>query len=251
MNKQCIKFIATLALIGSSTVGAYAAEKATATTYLNMRQGKSTNSKIVKVIPKGEKVTVLDSNGSWFKVEYKGKEGYSYKKYLKQNNQDNSEVIQSNLKVSVNKGSSLNVRSGPSTNYKIIGKAKNGHILKATEKTGDWYKIIYDGKTGYVQENFIKVSNSQNESSTEQNVVVAEGPAEVTANKLNVRTGPGVNNPVICQVEKGNIIGIVAKETNTGWFKIQFKDGTNGWISGGYIKLPSQEYIDSNDPNVK
>lgn len=251
MNKQCIKFLATLALITSSTVGAYAAEKATSTTYLNMRQDKSTNSKIVKVIPKGEKVTVLDSNGSWFKIEYKGQEGYSYKKYLKQNSQDNSEVIQNDLKVSLNKGSSLNIRSGPSTNYKIIGKAKNGHILKATEKTKDWYRVVYNGKTGYVQKNFVKVSNSQNKSSNEQNIIIAEGPAEVTANKLNVRTGPGVNNSVVRQVKKGNILAIIAKDTNTGWFKIKFKNGDTGWVSGNYIKNPSNMYIDSNDDNVK
>ena len=243
-KKSILKTILVFSFIGVSTIGAYAAEKATTTTDLNMRQNKNTNSKVLTIIPKGADVNILDFDGYWYKVEYNGKEGYSYKKFIKEyKTQDDNFNL--NLKVTVDKGSNLNIRSGPSTNYKIIGKATNGQILKTTGKVGSWYKVTYNGQIAYLNENFVQVLNSKNENNTnnKDNVVIDKNSGIVTVSELNVRTGPSTNYSVISQVKKGDILNIIAKDTSTGWLKIQFKNSSTGWVSGKYVNTTNSNNI--------
>ena len=57
--------------------------------------------------------------------------------------------------------SSLNMRSGPNTSSDIIGKIPKDHWLGTLEYDGNpgWYKTNYNGKTGYVSAEFIKLDN--------------------------------------------------------------------------------------------
>ncbi len=45
----------------------------------------------------------------------------------------------------------VNIRIGPSTNYKIIDRVSTGAYLKVIQKESDWYRIeLPDGRTGYI-----------------------------------------------------------------------------------------------------
>ncbi|MBU3146836.1 N-acetylmuramoyl-L-alanine amidase [Clostridium sp. CF012] len=50
----------------------------------------------------------------------------------------------------------LNVRSGPSTDYKIIGELAKGSSVKIDKKVGTWYSIYFGNHGGYVSSEFIK-----------------------------------------------------------------------------------------------
>ncbi|MCM3774414.1 SH3 domain-containing protein, partial [Priestia aryabhattai] len=70
-----------------------------------------------------------------------------------------------------------NVRSGAGTNYAAIGSVTKGQKLSVVSKSGSWYKINYNGRTGYVSSDYVQASG-------------ATPPAEsttyiVTASKLN------------------------------------------------------------------
>jgi LysM repeat protein len=54
--------------------------------------------------------------------------------------------------------STLNVRSGAGTKYKIIGSLKNGAKVTVLDKSGSWYKIKYGNTIGYVSEQYLEVS---------------------------------------------------------------------------------------------
>lgn len=64
---------------------------------------------------------------------------------------------------------SLNVRSGPSQDYSVVGKAKAGETYQVTGQadTG-WYQIDYNGTTGYVAEQYVTVSLSDAEESNDK-----------------------------------------------------------------------------------
>ncbi|RKO61751.1 polysaccharide deacetylase family protein [Caldibacillus debilis] len=74
-----------------SGFGWFGLQKANATTFekyqttanLNMRTGPSTRYRIITTIPKGKVVTYVSKSGSWYKVKYGSKTGYSSSKYLK------------------------------------------------------------------------------------------------------------------------------------------------------------------------
>ena len=59
------------------------------------------------------------------------------------------------------KGSNLNVRSGPGTNYGKIGKLKNKSSVTLTGYNGKWYQIDYNGKKGYVSASYITTSDKK------------------------------------------------------------------------------------------
>ena len=53
--------------------------------------------------------------------------------------------------------SSLNIRSGPSTSYKIVGSLKKGAMVPLVEKVNSgWYKTVYKGKDAYVSSSYTK-----------------------------------------------------------------------------------------------
>ena len=55
---------------------------------------------------------------------------------------------------------------------------------------------------------------------------------KITANILNVRSGPGIDHPIISSVRKDAVYALV--EEKTGWGKI---NNPNGWISSQYYEV--------------
>lgn len=49
------------------------------------------------------------------------------------------------------KGSVVNVREGPSTQFPVVTKVKKGHRVTAVLREGDWVKVTLDsGKTAWI-----------------------------------------------------------------------------------------------------
>jgi hypothetical protein len=61
----------------------------------------------------------------------------------------------------------------------------------------------------------------------------------VTATKLNVRSGPSTNNPIIHLLWKDNVVNIIT--ASNGWYKIKLSDGRIGWVSRYFIKIPDRQ----------
>lgn len=57
----------------------------------------------------------------------------------------------------------------------------------------------------------------------------------VGAAKLNLRSGPGVDNDVIVTLDKGYKLAIL--EASEGWYKVLTPAGTKGWVHSDYVNL--------------
>ena len=65
-----------------------------------------------------------------------------------------------------NESASINLRSGPSKSTRIIGQILQGQAATLLEVTNDeWCKVQVNGKTGYVQQVFVKRPSQQTEES--------------------------------------------------------------------------------------
>jgi uncharacterized protein YvpB len=118
----------------------------------------------------------------------------------------------------------LNVRTGPSTKYSIIGTVMKGKTLNITGNTGNgWYKVRYNGKTGYVSSTYVKVSNVPSPVSYQY----------ITTKNLNVRSGASVAYPVLGVLKKGSTLSIQSRLSN-GWDQINY-NGKKGFVSGQYV----------------
>lgn len=64
------------------------------------------------------------------------------------------------------KGSAIRLRKEPNTKASVVDTYGDGEKVEVIEKTGEWYKITIQGKTGYVFQDYInvhgKLENNQN-----------------------------------------------------------------------------------------
>lgn len=68
---------------GAAMADTYGTGKvSTQSTGVNMRASASSDGKVLALVPKNAKLTVLSADGNWYKVEFNGKTGYIYKDYL-------------------------------------------------------------------------------------------------------------------------------------------------------------------------
>lgn len=73
----------------------------------------------------------------------------------------------------------LNVRASDSTSSKIIGKLYNGNKLSITGSANGWYKISYNGSTGWVSSDYVTVTSPASSVSSRQQTVVNAAESEL------------------------------------------------------------------------
>lgn len=88
-----------------------------------------------------------------------------YEKSGFQQSDSNVEVIKVayQAKVTGTSGSTVNMRSGPGTNYAIVTTIRFGQLVNVTGIEGDWSAITWNDKSGYMQSKYlVKVDGSEN-----------------------------------------------------------------------------------------
>ena len=145
-----------LALSSLMVLGAAAANVGVGTvntSALRLREGAGTDTTILATASKGETVVVLEDAGNgWYKVDYQTIEGYMSGEYLDVST--TADVTIGYGKVTTG-GSVLNVRSGPGTSYGRTATLSDGTIVSIVGVDSGWYKIEWNGKTGYVSSDYM------------------------------------------------------------------------------------------------
>lgn len=119
--------------------------------HLNIRTGPSTKYRVVGQFHTNDKVSVLKSyNAKWYQISYKGAKRYVSKAYV-------GKLPKAIAMGQVNTGgSNLNIRSGPGTSYKIVGKYKDGAYIQLTSySNAKWFQVVYKGKIAYVSTTYV------------------------------------------------------------------------------------------------
>lgn len=201
---------------------------------LNLREGAGTNYNVVKTLPKGTSVLIMENHDGWYKINVNGSMGYVSSEYV-----SFSENITNNDKVTGEKGrvnaDSLNLRSGAGTNYGVTTVLGKGTEVDVVEKLNGWYKVKTNGVIGYVSSEYISLSSDGNNGNNNNNNNQAAGTkGTISADVLNVRSGAGTNYNVVGSLRKGTAVDII--ERLNGWYKISV-NGTTGYVSSEYVNL--------------
>jgi uncharacterized protein YgiM (DUF1202 family) len=151
-------------------------------TYVRMRSGPSTSYSILGTYNTGTTMTVTGSSGDWYQVSYNGTTGYVYKPYLTLGSSSSS--VSSSTGFSVTDMSDtaatvispVHMRSGPDTSYTSLRVLQTGESVTITGSSGKWYRVSYNGSTGYVFGTYLSTgsSSSSSTSTTEGERLVAE-----------------------------------------------------------------------------
>ncbi len=62
-----------------------------------------------------------------------------------------------------------------------------------------------------------------------------EPAAYVTANRLNVRSGPGINHRVVGQFVFHTVVTPIGRSLDNLWVQVRQEDGTPGWVSAAWL----------------
>lgn len=92
------------------------------------------------------------------------------------------EVKDTSLTCYVNSEKGLNVRSGPSTDYSVIGTLSNGSKIEVTGESGGWYRFDYNCKDGFVATKYTTTqatdSNGSNAAAADDNTTSSTAAAD-------------------------------------------------------------------------
>ncbi|MEV5110811.1 SH3 domain-containing protein [Bacillus sp. LBA3-1-1.1] len=226
---------------------------------LRVRTGPSTSHTTIGSVKKGQVVQVVGEVQDWFKINYAGQTAYLSKDYVTKggsnenatqgNNQEqnNNVTVQTGGTYVVN-ATSLRVRTGPATYHSVIGGVLNGTKLNVVGSEGSWFKVNYQGKTGYVSSEFVKFvkGGTTTPEQPEQPNQGAIGDYYINASALNVRSGEGTNYRIIGALPQGQKVQVISE--NSGWSKINY-NGQTGYIGTRFLsKTPVGGAVD-NKPN--
>jgi SH3-like domain-containing protein len=106
------------------------------------------------------------------------------------------------------------VRSGPSTEYRIVRSVSRGFPVQVIGQQDNWSNVKdFVGQEGWIFTPLLGLNNS----------------AIVNVLKGNLRSGPGLNFTIINQVDFGTVLQM--KSIESDWYLVTAADGTEGWLS--------------------
>ena len=123
-------------------------------------------------------------------------------------------------------GSSLRLRAEPSTSASVVTTLDKSVAVAILDDSVDgWYKIAYNGNTGYVSADYLNVD--------QDNVFTTYG--RVNSDGVNVRSGASTDSSVLATIEEDAIVtvnGLV-----DGWYDVTCEYGTEGYIRSDFLDL--------------
>lgn len=160
-------------------------------------------------------------------------------------------------------GKTVRIRENADASSKIVTNAYRNDIVDVIETSGDWYKVKYEGKTGYISKEFVNVKEdnkkpSENTNTPQQNTQNTEQNDKITIIKeSNLKLLPNFSSKNLGIIEANTEIKIEQEFNN--WVQIS-AGSNNGWILKNNIngykisqeskpEEPAQVTIDANTNN--
>lgn len=123
-------------------------------------------------------------------------------------------------------GSSLRLRAEPSTSASVVTTLDKSVAVAILDDSVDgWYKVAYNGSTGYVSADYLNVD--------QDNVFTTYG--RVNSDGVNVRSDASTDSSVLTTIEEDAIVtvnGLV-----DGWYDVTCEYGTEGYIRSDFLDL--------------
>jgi N-acetylmuramoyl-L-alanine amidase len=220
-----------LAAIGSVTISADS---------VNIREGPGLSYPLVTHVNKGDKFPLLAEKGEWIQLQLSsGKTGWVANWLISKS----TKLLSSN---SSNTGGTfaqantnqLRIRSGPGTNFKIIGYLNKGQKVSIMDKNENWIKISSNFGAGWVSSQFLTIQNEQASSSKTSDKQNEVKTGIVTTDHLNVRNSSSLSGSILGKLSKGSVVQIYSQKNS--WIEIRFSN-QKGWVSSQYIDMKTSQ----------
>jgi len=130
-----------------------------------------------------------------------------------------------------------NVRRGPGTQYEIASRINRDDLLYRVGHTQEWFNVVTrSGQSGWIhQDNVAAMGQGPDLSPYRWDFVVEVPDRIVTAQVLNVRSGPGTSHTVVDQLFHNDTVKTIAQSGD--WYRVKYLEPPShtGWVHGSYI----------------
>ena len=158
--KKVLAVLLVLATIFALSAAALASGKTLyVTATVNLRNGAGLGYGVIRTLHKGDVIKATDSDWDdrgvvWYKTKVNGKTGWVSSKYLSDKPVG---------KTSVTLTGKAHLRKEASKDSKSLKTVPSGTVLNYTKTAKDdrgvlWYKVSYDGRTGWVSSKYARVN---------------------------------------------------------------------------------------------
>lgn len=204
---------------------------------VRVRSGAGTSYSIIATCDKGTQMNITGASGNWYAVSYSGKTGYVIADYMSVSagaaNEGGSKPAETPAPSADGYngaiiGTSVRMRSQPNTSSSTLGYYSNGVTMTVYGSVDGWYKVSYNGKTGYVSASYMRISPD--------NVYDAAKSGSVSGNAVRMRMGPSTSFAIVGSYNKGAAAKITGEYD--GWYEISI-NGKYGYMKKDYVKLGS------------
>lgn len=153
-----------------------------------------------------------------------------------------------------------NVRSGPSTRFRVLAVATPGERYAITGRTpaGNWWRIDFDGQPGWLYAPLVQAFE------TDDVPPVTDSPAPTTPTpsppdaptatpqpgepsvrilrSMNIRQGPGTGYPVVGVGRPGQAFPATGRTPAGDWWRIDF-DGAAAWVYAPLVQATNAQNL--------
>ena len=217
-------------------------------TTVNFREGPGNTTKIITQFAKGVRVTLYGLSDGWYAAEYDGKRGYLYAKYVTADAkatdggsgggivpEGSGNVVKGGLTLASGEASAqVNFRTKASTTGgSVMATLAAGTRFEVLGECGDWYYILYSGKTGFVYKPYARVTSSGTAGVPAVGDTLTLISTSTTA-EVNLREGRGTSSAKIKLLNSKSAVTVYL--VLDGWCLVN-AGGVYGWVIADYVKL--------------
>ena len=237
---------------------------------LRVRSQASSSSTIIGYLLNNQTVSIKGENGDWYRIDFKGADGYVAKEYIQKatatntnttpsTGNTNSNTVQTKIKGQViNITSTLNIRQSASTSSAILGTLTNGSTFDIISKNGSWYNIKAGNITGYIHSDYVKEvkentnannndNNSTGNTQGSTNSVSSKGKVINITSSLNIRQSASTSSAILSTLTNGSTFDIISK-TGT-WYNIKVGN-VQGYIHSDYVQVIANISTENNESST-
>lgn len=148
----------------------------------------------------------------------------------------------------------LNVRTGPSAGYSVVGILAEGTPVTVYAQEGSWCQIDSGAISGWCSANFLSRSTETIISGDSQEVpeptivpapsvsTLADMKGQCTATALNVRSAPSTNSARVGTIYNQNYVDVLSVTEDGQWYQISTGSLT-GYVNAAYLTLVNKADI--------
>ena len=152
--KGMLCLILALSILAGMAIPAMATELKTGigivtTSCLRLRAKPNTDSEVIGKAYYGDAVVIIREVDDWYLVNCNLEIGYMHKDYLDLRERKNVRLGYASF------DAVTNIRKGPGTDTAIVDQAPKGDVCFIIGFNCEWYKVTYEGQTGYVRSDLL------------------------------------------------------------------------------------------------